>query len=134
MKYLRMMIIGLLISLSSSYVLVTLSVLSNNAVASGTELLEQIIIAAILGIAIGLVSSIFEIESIPFLAQLLLHLIAVTICVLIAGYFGGWFMHSGVKYVLLSEAVIYIIVWCILYILQLNDIEKMNQEIQKRKE
>ena len=58
MKYLRMMIIGLLISLSSSYVLVTLSVLSNNAVASGTELLEQIVIAAILGIAIGLLSVI----------------------------------------------------------------------------
>jgi len=36
--------------------------------------------------------------------------------------------------VLLSEAVIYIIVWCILYILQLNDIEKINREIRKRKE
>lgn len=101
---------------------------------SGTELLEQTVIAAILGIAIGLISGIFEIESIPFMAQLLLHLIAVTICVLIAGYFGGWFMHSGVKYVLLSEAVIYIIVWCILYILQLKDIEKINREIRKRKE
>ncbi|WKT78392.1 DUF3021 domain-containing protein [Lysinibacillus fusiformis] len=134
MKYLRMMIIGLLISLSSSYFLVTLSVLSNNAVASGTELLEQIIIAAILGIAIGLVSFIFDIEPLPFMVQLLLHLIAVTICVLIAGYFGGWFKHAGVKYVLISEAIIYFIVWCILYILQLNDIEKMNQEIQKRKE
>jgi len=133
MKYVSMMIIGLLISLSSSYVLVTFSVLSNNAMVSGTELLEQTVIAAILGIAIGLISGIFEIESIPFMAQLL-HLIAVTICVLIAGYFGGWFMHSGVKYVLLSEAVIYIIVWCILYILQLNDIEKINREIRKRKE
>jgi len=126
MKYVSMMIIGLLISLSSSYVLVTFSVLSNNAMVSGTELLEQTVIAAILGIAIGLISGIFEIESIPFMAQLLLHLIA--------GYFGGWFMHSGVKYVLLSEAVIYIIVWCILYILQLNDIEKINREIRKRKE
>lgn len=134
MKYVSMMIIGLLISLSSSYVLVTFSVLSNNAMVSGTELLEQTVIAAILGIAIGLISGIFEIESIPFMAQLLLHLIAVTICVLIAGYFGCWFMHSGVKYVLLSEAVIYIIVWCILYILQLNDIEKINREIRKRKE
>ena len=65
MKYLRMMIIGLLISLSSSYVLVTLSVLSNNALASGTELLEQIVIAAILGIAIGLLSVIFDMEQLP---------------------------------------------------------------------
>ncbi|MGE7987490.1 DUF3021 domain-containing protein [Lysinibacillus fusiformis] len=134
MKYVSMMIIGLLISLSSSYVLVTFSVLSNKTMVSGTELLEQIVIAAILGIAIGLLSIIFEIETIPFMAQLLLHLIAVTICVLIAGYFGDWFTHSSVKYVLLSEAVIYIIVWCILYILQLNDIEKINREIRKRKE
>jgi len=133
MKYLRMMIIGLLISLSSSYVLVTLSVLSNNAVASGTELLEQIIIAAILGIAIGLVSFIFDIEPLPFMVQLLLHLIAVTICVLIAGYFGGWFKHAGVKYVLISEAIIYFIVWCILYILQLNDIEKNESRNSKEK-
>lgn len=42
MKYLRMMIIGLLISLSSSYILVTLSVLSNNAVMSGAELLRRL--------------------------------------------------------------------------------------------
>ncbi|WP_155590540.1 DUF3021 domain-containing protein [Lysinibacillus cavernae] len=134
MKYLRMMIIGLLISLSSSYILVTLSVLSNNALVSGSELLEQIIIAAILGIAIGLLSVIFDIEPLPFTVQLLLHLMAVTACVLTAGYFGNWFEHSGVPYVLLSEAIIYFIVWCILYILQLQDIEKMNQEIKKRKD
>ncbi|MEY9970468.1 MULTISPECIES: DUF3021 domain-containing protein [unclassified Lysinibacillus] len=134
MKIIRMMIIGLLISLSSSYVLVTLSVISNNAVVSGSELLEQIIIAAILGAVIGLLSIIFEIERLPFITQLILHLIAVTLCVMIAGYFGRWFEHSGIKYVLISEAIIYLIVWCILYVLQKNDIEKINYEIQKRKE
>lgn len=134
MKFIRMMIIGLLISLSSSYVLVTLSVISNNAVMSGSELLEQIIIAAILGAVIGLLSIIFDIERLPFIIQLILHLIAVTLCVMIAGYFGRWFEHSGIKYVLISEAIIYLIVWCILYILQKNDIEKINYEIQKRKE
>ncbi|EFI66700.1 hypothetical protein BFZC1_21023 [Lysinibacillus fusiformis ZC1] len=133
MKYLRMMIIGLLISLSSSYVLVTLSLLSNNAVASGTELLEQIVIAAILGIAIGLLSVIFDMEQLPFTVQLLLHLVAVTACVLTAGYFGSWF-DSGVWYVLIAEAIIYWIVWCILYVFQLNDIEKINKEIQKRRD
>ncbi|MGE7673809.1 DUF3021 domain-containing protein [Lysinibacillus sp. NPDC094403] len=134
MKFIRMMIIGLLISLSSSYVLVTLSVISNNAVMSGSELLEQIIIAAILGAVIGLLSIIFDIERLPFIIQLILHLIAVTLCVMIAGYFGRWFEHSGIKYVLISEAIIYLIVWCILYVLQKNDIEKINYEIQKRKE
>ncbi|WP_320940124.1 DUF3021 domain-containing protein [Lysinibacillus capsici] len=133
MKYLRMMIIGLLISLSSSYVLVTFSLLSNNAVASGTELLEQIVIAAILGIAIGLLSVIFDMEQLPFTVQIFLHLVAVTACVLTAGYFGSWF-DSGVWYVLIAEAIIYLIVWCILYVFQLNDIEKINKEIQKRRD
>ncbi len=134
MKFIRMMTIGLLISLSSSYVLVTLSVKSHNAVMSGSELLWQIIIAAILGAVIGLLSIIFDIERLPFIIQLILHLIAVTLCVMIAGYFGRWFEHSGIKYVLISEAIIYLIVWCILFVLQKNDIEKINYEIQKRKE
>lgn len=133
-KIIRMMTIGLLISLSSSYVLVTFSVVSNNAVISGAELLEQIIIAAILGVVIGPLSIIHDIERLPFIAQLILHLIAVTLCVMIAGYFGHWYDHSGIKYVLISEAIIYLIVWCIIYILQKSDIEKINQEIQKRKE
>lgn len=134
MKFIRMMIIGLLISLSSSYVLVTISVLSNNAVMSGAELLEQIIIAAILGVVIGLLSIIFEIERLPFISQLILHLIAVTLCVMVAGYFGRWFNHSGITYVLISEAIIYLIVWCIIYVLQLIDIAEINHAIQKRKE
>lgn len=134
MKIIRMMVIGLLISLSSSYVLVTLSVLSNNAVMSGEELLEQIIIAAILGVVIGLLSIIFEIERLPFISQLILHLIAVTLCVMVAGYFGRWFDHSGITYVLISEAIIYFIVWCIIYVLQLIDIAEINHEIKKRKE
>ncbi|MGA3598652.1 DUF3021 domain-containing protein [Lysinibacillus agricola] len=134
MKIIRMMVIGLLISLSSSYVLVTLSVLSNNAVMSGEELLEQIIIAAILGVAIGLLSIIFDIERLPFISQLILHLIAVTLCVMVAGYFGRWFDHSSITYVLISEAIIYFIVWCIIYVLQLIDIAEINHEIKKRKE
>lgn len=134
MKFIRMMIIGILISLSSSYVLVTLSVISNNAMMSGPELLEQIIIAAILGAVIGLLSTIFDIERLPFIAQFILHVVAVTLCVLIAGYFGGWFAHSGIPYIFISEAIIFFIAWCIIYVLQKSDIAKINQVIQKRKE
>lgn len=134
MKFIRMMIIGILISLSSSYALVTLSVISNNAMISGPELLEQIIIAAILGAVIGLLSTIFDIERLPFIAQFILHVIAVTLCVLIAGYFGGWFEHSGIPYIFISEAIIFFIAWCIIYVLQKSDIAKINQVIQKRKE
>ncbi|MFJ6207383.1 DUF3021 domain-containing protein [Lysinibacillus sp. NPDC092081] len=134
MKFIRMMIIGILISLSSSYILVTFSVVSNNAVMSGPELLEQIIIAAILGAVIGLISMIFDIERLPFIAQFILHVIAVTLCVLIAGYFGDWFEHSGITYIFISEAIIFFIAWCIIYVLQKSDIAKINQVIQKRKE
>ncbi|MFJ7406708.1 MULTISPECIES: DUF3021 domain-containing protein [unclassified Lysinibacillus] len=134
MRVLRMMIIGLLISLSSSYTLVTLSLISNHRMASGPELLEQIIIAAILGAAIGPLSSIFDIERLLFSTQLILHFIAVTLFVMVAGYIGRWFEHSGVLYVLIVEIIIYFIVWCILYVLQKNDIEEINNEIKKRKE
>jgi len=134
MKTLRMMIIGLLISLSSSYTLVTISVLSQNTMISGTELLEQIIIAAILGVVIGPLSFIFDVERLPFILQLILHLVAVTLCVMTAGYFGRWFEHSSIMCVLVSEAIIYFIVWCILYVLQLIDIAEINHAIQKRKE
>ncbi|UPW84478.1 DUF3021 domain-containing protein [Lysinibacillus sp. Ag94] len=133
-KFIRMMTIGLLISLSSSYSLVTFSVLSNNTVISGPELLEQIIVAAILGVVIGLLSAIYDIERLPFIAQFILHVIAVTICVMIAGYFGRWFEHSSILYIFVSEAIIFFIAWCIIYVLQKSDIAKINQEIQKRKE
>ncbi|MDD1502609.1 DUF3021 domain-containing protein [Lysinibacillus sp. CNPSo 3705] len=133
-KIIRMMTIGLLISLSSSYSLVTFSVLSNNTVISGPELLEQIIVAAILGVVIGLLSTIYDIERLPFIAQFILHVIAVTICVMIAGYFGRWFEHSSILYIFVSEAIIFFIAWCIIYVLQKSDIAKINQEIQKRKE
>ncbi|MGN4125857.1 DUF3021 domain-containing protein [Lysinibacillus sphaericus] len=134
MRILSMMIIGLLISLSSSYVLVTISIVSNNAVVTGPELLEQIIIAAVLGIVIGLLSLIFELERLLFTIQLALHFSAVTLCVFTAGYFGRWFEHSGIFYVFVSEVIIYFIVWCILYVLQKIDIEEINHAIQKRKE
>ncbi len=134
MRILSMMIIGLLISLSSSYILVTLSIVSKNTVVTGPELLEQIIIAAILGIVIGLLSLIFELERLLFTIQLTLHFSAVTLCVFTAGYFGRWFENSSIFYVFISEVIIYFIVWCILYVLQKIDIQEINNAIQKRKD
>lgn len=134
MKFIRMMVIGILISLSSSYILVTLSVVTNNTVMSGPELLEQIIIASILGAVIGLLSMIYDMERLPFIVQFVLHVIAVTLCVMIAGYFGRWFEHSSFTSIFISEAIIFFFAWCIIYVIQKNDIAKINREIQKRKE
>lgn len=134
MKIIRMMMIGILIALSSSYILVTLSIfLDNSSTISGEVLRQQIIIAIILGAAIGLLSLLFEIEQIPFLLQLLLHVTFVTIFVLTAGYVGKWFVDFGIQNVLLSEAVIYVSVWCVMYMLQKKEIEDINAAIQQRK-
>lgn len=134
MKILRMIVIGILIALSSSYILVTISVLSDsNTLISGEALLQQIIIATVLGAAIGPLSLLFEAERIPFALQLLSHLISVTLFVVVAGYFGEWFTHFGIVNVLISEAIIYFIVWMMMYLLQKKDIEQINKMIQKRR-
>ncbi|MGM7634420.1 DUF3021 domain-containing protein [Bacillus sp. Hm123] len=138
MKILRMMIIGLLISLSSSYTLVTISVLSTpGVVATGPDLLKQLVLAAVLGIVIGLISLIFESERLSFPIQLIIHFIAITICVLTAGYVGDWYdvtQVSTIMSVLTSELIIYGLAWGILYVLTKRDIDILNESIQKRKE
>lgn len=137
MKILRLVIIGLLIGLSSSYTLVTLSVLATpNATVTGKELLEQVIIAAILGIVIGLISSIFETERLSFILQLFIHLVAVIICVLVAGYFGEWYDVTDIVTMmplLISIIVIYMISWGVILLLLKRNIKEMNQFIQKRR-
>ena len=137
MQVLRMMIIGLLISLSSSYVVMSLSVFSKpNATMTGADLLEQVAIAAVMGIIIGLITLILESERLPFTILLIIHYIAITICVLTAGYIGEWYDISDISTVagvLLSEVIIYIITWCFIYVLLKRDIEEINKSIQKRR-
>ena len=137
MHILRMMIIGLLISLSSSYVVMSLSVFSEpNAVMTGADLLKQVAIAAVMGIIIGLITLILESERLPFTILLFIHFIAITICVLTAGYIGEWYDISdlsSVASVLLSMVIIYILTWCIIYVLLKLDIKEMNKSIQKRR-
>ncbi|MEG0260189.1 MAG: DUF3021 family protein [Lysinibacillus sp.] len=137
MHILRMMIIGLLISLSSSYVLMSLNVFSTpNAVMTGADLLKQVAIAAIMGIIIGLITLILESERLPFTILLIIHFMAIIVCVLIAGYIGEWYDISNlstVSGVLFSVVIIYILTWCIIYVLLKRDIEDINKSIQKRR-
>ncbi|MEH6948224.1 DUF3021 domain-containing protein [Bacillus sp. JJ634] len=136
-KILRFAIIGVLIGLSSSYTLVTFNVLATpNATITGKELFEQVIIAAILGIVIGLISLIFKTERLSFTLQLFIHFAFVTICVLVAGRFGEWYDVASIATIislLISIIVIYIISWGIALLLQKRDIAKMNYFIQKRR-
>ena len=134
---LRFAIIGLLISLSSSYTLMTLNILAiPNATVNGQELLKQVIIAAILGIIIGLISLIFETERLPFTLQLFIHFVLVTMCVLGTGYFGEWYDVTNIAtimYLFISIIVIYLISWGIILLLIKKDIKEINDFIQKRK-
>lgn len=137
MKILRFVIIGILIGLSSSYTLVTFNVLASpRASITGKELLEQVIISAILGIVIGLISLIFETERFSFILRLLIHFVVVTICVLIAGYFGEWYDVTNIITImslLISIIVIYLISWGITLLLLKRDIEEINHFIQKKR-
>ncbi|RTQ94972.1 DUF3021 domain-containing protein [Lysinibacillus telephonicus] len=138
MKIIRFAIIGLLIGLSSSYTIVTFNLLADsNAPITGKELFEQVIIAAILGIVIGLISLIFKTERFSFTLQLFIHFIVVTICVFAAGNIGEWYDVTSIATIislLISIVVIYIISWGIALLLQKRDIEEMNLFIQKRRE
>lgn len=138
MRILRMMIIGMFFSLSSSYAIITVIAVSHeNVMYSGAYMLEEFIIALILGPVIGLGSLIFQIERFPFLINLILHFIYVTVCVLIAGKAGGWYSGDvplSIGLVLILVLVIYILVWLTLAIMTQRDIKEINRKIRKMKE
>ncbi|MGG0658432.1 DUF3021 domain-containing protein [Rummeliibacillus pycnus] len=130
-------LIGFLISLSTSYCMVTLDVLNTNATITGHDLLEQVFVAAILGIAIGICTMIYQIEQLSFFVQIIIHFILVTICVGVAGYFGHWFDFNNIwsfVNVFISELIIYTIVWFFFYTKAKHDIREMNELLQKRQE
>lgn len=135
-KALESTLIGFLISLSISYIMVTISVLVKNASITGQQLLEQLVVAAILGIAIGICMLIYHIERIPFAVQIIIHFLLVTIFVGIAGYFGHWFDYDNAwsfVSVFFIELMIYIVLWTYFYRKAKHDISEMNQLLQKRK-
>jgi len=134
-RVVRMIVLGILIGLSCSYILVALSISQEpGVVMTGGDLFEQIIIAALLGAAIGPLSLILELERLPFVLQLALHFLSITALTLTAGYFGNWFDNFGIVNVLISEVIIYIIIWIMLTILQKKDIKQINKAIKQRKE
>lgn len=138
MNILRFMIIGLLIGLSSCFTSVTIHVLvSNDGMITGNELVEQLIIAATLGVTIGLISLLFTTERFGFSLQLLIHFVAITLSVFVAGYFGEWYDLASIFSIMslfISILVIYSISWGIYFLLLKRDVEEMNDFIQKRRQ
>ncbi|MCH7323917.1 DUF3021 domain-containing protein [Solibacillus sp. MA9] len=136
MRFLRTLIISILISLSCSYIIMSSVVFTSNEVMNGQELLKEVIIAIGLGIAISIISQIFEVERIPFLGQLLLHILGILVCVFTAGYLGDWYDVSNVStiiIVLVSTFVIYCGTWWIMKNIMKKDVDELNKTIKKRR-
>lgn len=134
-RIIRSCLIGLLIGLSCSYVLVTIgTVTDSNAVLNGRELLEQLMIAATMGIAIGFVTMIFETSFFSLPAQLLIHFSFVTLCVFIGGIFGSWFSDASTfMLVFLNELIIYALVWFFILLTMKREVDEINEHLQNRK-
>ena len=137
MQFIRTIIISILISLSCSYIIMSLNIyFSSNDVMTGKELLEEVVIAIVLGLTIGVLSLIFEIERIPFLVQLISHFIVITICVFVAGYIGNWFDYAKVSsfiIIFVLVIIIYGMTWWLFHVLLKKDVDEINKTIQKRR-
>lgn len=136
MQYIRVIVIGILISLSSSYIIMSLSVYSEGAMMSGQDLLEEVVIAVVLGAVIGTISLIFVIERLLFTVQLIIHFLLITICVFVAGYFGNWYDLSKIetmKGIFVAIIIVYVITWLIIKLLLKKDVDSINEKIQQRR-
>ncbi len=134
-KIIRSCLIGLLIGLSCSYVLITIDAVTNpEAVLNGGNLLEQLLIAAAMGIAIGFVTLIFDTAFFSLPVQLLIHLSFVTLCVFIGGIVGSWFSDfSSFLLVFLNELIIYALVWFFILLTTKREVDEINEYLQSRK-
>ncbi|MER1999197.1 MAG: DUF3021 domain-containing protein [Lysinibacillus sp.] len=135
MKLVRNIMIGCLIGLSVSYTLLTIrALLVNNKVFYGEDLLEEFIIALILGAVIGAVTLIFESDQLSFRTLLVIHFFVVLTSVFAAGAYGDWYEFTTVSMLLMfgEVAIIYCIVWGIVLLLEKREIDSLNKLIRKR--
>lgn len=136
MKFIKIMLLSVLISLSCSYVLMSTSVYRSGSVMTGSDLFEEIIIAICLGVAIGCVSLIFNVERIPVIWQFVIHCVAIVSCVFTAGYVGNWYDVtdvSSIVYILVLFVVIYVGAWGVMQVMLKQDVTVLNEQLQKRR-
>ena len=136
MIYIRSCLLGILISLSTSYIILTLSLLSDHADISSKELMQQLVIAIVMGIVIGLATTIYFLDKFSLTIATIIHFSIVTVVVLVAGTVGQWFswhQPSSIIGVFISEVIAYIIIWIVIHILTKQEVEQLNQLIQERR-
>lgn len=136
MRFLKIILLSVLISLSCSYVVMAIAVFREGVMMSGSDLFEEIGLAICLGLAIGFISLIFHVERIPVIGQFIIHAVAIIGCVFVAGYFGDWYDvtdGSTIVYVLTVFVIIYVGAWSVMQVMLKQDVNQLNERLQQRR-
>lgn len=133
LKWFQSALIGLLMGLSSTFVIMSISIYSKDSFITGSELLQQVVLGAGLGIVIGLFSLLFTLEK-PFLMLLGIHYLLINILVFLFGSWGEWFDPNvlSVFGLILITMITYIIIWSILLVLGKRDVSEINLLLEER--
>lgn len=134
MNWIRNAIVGAVISLAISYISVSVSSYYQNVQMGPIDLLQEMIVALILGLVIGAMTVVFQIGTWSLLKSVFVHLIGTLLAVLLAGYIAHWYIWSwqSVGKLLLYFAIIYSIIWLIQFWGMKRDVEDVNEFIQKK--
>lgn len=132
-------LIGALFGMSTSYIIVTLSLLSSpNESIDGHGLLLQLIVAISLGICCGLVSLIFYyFENWSFARKLIIHYVLILSLVILFGAIGKWYdnpMEKPIAFLLFIgvQFIVYMIIYVISYWMNVKDVKEINEQLKKR--
>lgn len=133
-QILRIMLISIGISLSTSYIFMTLSI--GDYAMTQDDLAKQIYVAIICGVIIGIATLIFYYTTWPFIIQTVCHFSIVTSTVIIIGYYAQWYepVRSEFLLVLLNIVVVYIVIWLMVYYFSKGEVQEINEALKKRKE
>ena len=133
-QILRIMLISIGISLSTSYIFMTLSI--GDYAMTQDDLIKQIYAAIICGVIIGIATLIFYYTTWSFIIQTLCHFSIVTSTVIIIGYYAQWYelIRSEFLLVLLNIVVVYIVIWLMVYYFSKSEVQEINEALKKRKE
>ncbi|WP_412989954.1 DUF3021 domain-containing protein [Pediococcus siamensis] len=91
---------------------------------------RNILSILIMSVGIGLISLIFENETLVFLAQLALHLIGTLILVVVMMFYNSWVLGSSFWIIFI---LLYVVFWTISGIQRYMQVEKMNTAISRRR-
>ena len=130
-------LISCFVSVFTSYFTIAfISFRDPTALWASTELIEEFLLALLLGIMIGCANRIFKINHWPYIAVLAVHYIIVVSSAFTIGIFGSWFSLEQPMTILslfIRVTIIYLIVWFFILMTQKKDIQQMNEILQENR-